>query len=237
MRLADDYRAFVQGGPWSTLRKQRDIVLIGERGTAVATPSIEPRGVDELGKTVFGKSPEARQVTELETRALMKRTHAELTREGVDPSAFNLRELANDIHDTMQALGYKLFDIYGVSFGTLFAQAVAKYHPRHVRALVLDSPVMPDHNIVLEVGRTAQKALDTVFAKADTKYPGLAKTFYGLVDALNAKPHVFTHQHHGRSYKVTITGDDFFAIAMGLMTDNEVLDLPRAMRSRLVDFH
>lgn len=62
---------------------------------------------------------------------------------GAAASRYGSGDIAEDMNDVREALGYDLVDYYGGSWGGADAIAFATRHPEHVRSLVLDSPVGP----------------------------------------------------------------------------------------------
>jgi pimeloyl-ACP methyl ester carboxylesterase len=52
-------------------------------------------------------------------------------------------DIADDIDAIRAALGYSTIDLYGVSYGTVHAQAYALRHREHVRELILDGAIDP----------------------------------------------------------------------------------------------
>jgi pimeloyl-ACP methyl ester carboxylesterase len=62
---------------------------------------------------------------------------------GAAASRYGTGDIAEDMNEVREALGYELIDYLGASWGGADAIAFATRHPEHVRSLVLDSPVGP----------------------------------------------------------------------------------------------
>lgn len=56
---------------------------------------------------------------------------------------YTSRDVADDVEAVRAALGVERLALYGISYGTWFAQTYARRHPSRVAALVLDAPVSP----------------------------------------------------------------------------------------------
>jgi len=56
---------------------------------------------------------------------------------GVEPTAYNTVESADDIDDLRQALGFEKVDLLAFSYGTRLALAVVQRHSSHVGRVVL----------------------------------------------------------------------------------------------------
>ena len=54
---------------------------------------------------------------------------------------YTSRDVADDVEAVRAALGVERLALYGISYGTWFAQTYARRHPARVEALVLDAPV------------------------------------------------------------------------------------------------
>ncbi len=72
--------------------------------------------------------------------------------QGVDLSTYNSLSIANDIEAMRIAAGLDQWVLLGVSYGTIYAQAIANQFPASVETMVLDSAVFPNvkthHNYI-----------------------------------------------------------------------------------------
>ena len=64
-----------------------------------------------------------------------------LINKGININAYNSSSLSKDIHALKTVLGYKNWNVYGVSYGTYVAQIYASYYPDDIKSLILDSPI------------------------------------------------------------------------------------------------
>jgi pimeloyl-ACP methyl ester carboxylesterase len=191
---AADPLVFLAGGPgqasseafvlyqaaFSRINRQRDIVLMDQRGTggsnALTCPPIE----DPLAL-----------VTPEQASAEAQACLAQLAG---DPRFYTTSLAADDLDDVRAALGYQQLNLYGISYGTRLALTYLRQHPDRTRAVILDGVVPQDEALGLEVARDAQHALDLIFARcaADSAcagaFPDLPGDFAAVADDLRQAP-------------------------------------------------
>jgi pimeloyl-ACP methyl ester carboxylesterase len=135
--------------------------------------------------------------------------------EGVNLAAYNSAESAADLNDLRLALGYKKWNLFGVSYGTRLALTAMRDFPEGIRSVILDSSYPLQVNLYAELPANFDRALSVLFdgCAADPAcrqdYPGLEAAFYQLVDQLNAAPITFsvTHPLTDETYDVLMDGD------------------------------
>ncbi|MEL6317875.1 MAG: alpha/beta fold hydrolase [Pseudomonadota bacterium] len=116
--------------PWTT---DRDFVVLGQRGTQDAEPSLLCEDyLEALGSEGAGTS-------DLVDAAAACRERYE--RSGVDLSAYHSAASASDIESLRIALGVDQWSLYGLSYGTRLALTYARDYPHGVASMVLDSPL------------------------------------------------------------------------------------------------
>ncbi len=113
----------------------RDLVLFDTRGTGESLPRLScdlplERSVDAsaLAEAVVA----AYEACLPPTEAL------------VNPAAFSVETLADDVDDVREALGYETTSLVGLSYGTRVALETMRRHETHVHAAVLDAVLPPD---------------------------------------------------------------------------------------------
>jgi pimeloyl-ACP methyl ester carboxylesterase len=120
-----------------------------------------------------------------------RRCRERLSAEGFDLSAYNSAASAADLVDLLRVFGYPPANLYGVSYGTRLALTVLRDYPEAVRSAVLDSVLPPDQDLYADLAANAERAFNAFFDQcaADAGCPpDLKRTFYELVDRLNANP-------------------------------------------------
>jgi pimeloyl-ACP methyl ester carboxylesterase len=134
-------------------------------------------------------------------------------------------EMTSDVDETLTALGYDKYSVWGVSFGTLMAQGLAKRFPDRVESIVLDSPAslyededFPSlsQSISISVLSAVPDALELVFAECaadptcNESYPDLAQTLSDTMAALEKQPLEFTTERDGATYTWSLTPSLFY---------------------------
>ena len=124
---------------FAPLLQTRNLLLVDERGTGDSTPLDCPHLQRLLSHS---DGPSGRFV------ALVAGCGADLNRDFIRRDGrsfvhasdlFSTRQAAHDLDVVLSTLHVPQIDLYGVSYGTFFAQTFARRYPRRVRSLVLDS--------------------------------------------------------------------------------------------------
>jgi pimeloyl-ACP methyl ester carboxylesterase len=126
------------GWAGSRLNRQRDIVLYDQRGTGGAVPSLECAGVD----TAFVAALQADRSYREERDAIsiaLNDCLAALEADGVDLTDYHSEASAADLDELREALGYREWNLLGISYGGRLALATMRSYPDGIRAAILDS--------------------------------------------------------------------------------------------------
>lgn len=122
------------------LREAGDVILLDQRGIGMSSPNLEcPPG--------FVVPPDAFATTQRvqETLLAKERACAGFWRaKGVDLSAYNVQESADDLEDLRRALGAEQLSLLGHSYGTTLGLEAIRRHSDHLRRVVLASVEGPD---------------------------------------------------------------------------------------------
>ncbi len=236
---------FAQGGPGgstieyftqvlfdSPLRNRRDLVLFDQRGTLNSSPALLcPEFLDETIKVLDEELTIEQE--NLIYRQAADNCHARLVSEGINLSAFNSYENAQDVDTLRQALGYQKINFYGVSYGTLLGLHLMKAFPDGLRSVILDAVVPTNIDFNPESARTADRALTELFSacQADPEcsraYPNLEKTFFDLIDRLDKQPAAIhlSDSEKGATYKALLDGDAMISTVFQSLYATELLPL------------
>jgi pimeloyl-ACP methyl ester carboxylesterase len=193
------------GGAFARIRRDRDVILVAERGEEHATPQLSCEELDALVPTMFGADGQLALLTEDRVLAATEACAKRHAAAGVDLGAYNAREMAADVRDAVHAAGFERFSVWGASFGAGLAQLIAKLYPKEVVSLVLDSPLLfskepnDEHmltgNVHLDTARAVNDAFQTLFdeCKKDVdgchaRFGDLEAKLHTLLDDFDAHP-------------------------------------------------
>lgn len=193
--------AFARLPMFRRFQRDRDIVLVDQRGTGDSNPldcSPEvPLDVDDpnvLDEDLTGRY-----------RTCLERLDA-------DPRQYTTELAMDDIDDVRAHLGYERINVWGGSYGTRAALVYLRRHEESVRAVVLDGVAPPDMRLPLYAARDGQRALDRLLADCGRdaacarEFPALERAIATLWDRLESRPNVsLTHPRTGLPIEVTVT--------------------------------
>jgi pimeloyl-ACP methyl ester carboxylesterase len=134
------------------LRRERDILLIDQRGTGHSHPldCAQPGSQEDLQGLLHDLFP-------------LDVLRACLPKLDADPALYSSDPAADDLDEVRAWLGYERLNLFGGSYGTRAAQVYMRRHPEHVRSAILDGYVTMDARMPLYIARQSQVALDKLF--------------------------------------------------------------------------
>lgn len=165
------------GAAFGRIRRNRDIVLIDQRGTGRSNP-------------LDCQLPDETDFVDVDPRQLQDQARACLQAMQGDPRFYTTSVAVRDLEEIRAALGYPRLNLYSVSYGTRVAQHYVRRYPSRVRTLVLDGAVPADLAVGPDAALQAQKALDTLFdrcaadAACNEAFPGARLQFDTLRERL-----------------------------------------------------
>ncbi|MEM7532568.1 MAG: alpha/beta fold hydrolase [Chloroflexota bacterium] len=180
---------YLEGGPggsaltgidsWidTSLRDDRDIILIDQRGTGYSFPGLHCEETD-IEDTVQAAED----------------CRDSLLLEGIDLTQYHSANSAADIRDLRTALNIDQWNLLGISYGTRLALTVMRDYPEGIRSVVIDSVYPPNVDAYTEQAKTNADAVMALLAgcAADDycngAYPDLATRFYKMLDNLYLYP-------------------------------------------------
>jgi pimeloyl-ACP methyl ester carboxylesterase len=188
------------------LRRERDILLVDQRGTGEST-----RLDCEFDEDVVEGSYSVAETRAAATACLEALPH--------DPRYFTTSIAVTDLEAVRDALGYPTLNLYGISYGTRVAQHYARRYPDSTRSIILDGVVPPQISLGPEIATESQRAVDRAFARCaasadcSERFPGLAEKFAALVEMLRAVPQTVSvpHPNTGRIETMTFGSSELSA--------------------------
>ncbi len=200
---------------FESVNADRDVVFVDPRGAGFSLPNLFLRlGGFTVAQFVDGN------------RSLF-------ATEGIDVTAYNTTEIAQDYEDARLALGYGPVNLFANSYGTFVAQEMLRRHPASIRCAVMsgnDPATDPFIPTTLAIERLGIKALFRDVARdrrARAAFPKLKRHFYSLVRRLNRDPVVLVliNADTGQFERVVITGGEFLSEVTGLLQRTETIRL------------
>jgi pimeloyl-ACP methyl ester carboxylesterase len=166
-------------GAFARIHRDRDIILVDQRGTGRSNPLFDDNALWEAG--------------EAEVARAMANCQQQLSQRN-DLRQFTTSVAVADLEAVRQALGYAQVNLYGSSYGTRVAQHYARRYPQQTRALILDGIVPPQRALGPATPLDAQQALRQILARcrADTRcharFGDPQQDYQGLQEQLLKKP-------------------------------------------------
>jgi pimeloyl-ACP methyl ester carboxylesterase len=183
----------------------REVIVLDVRGTGRSEPSL---GCPETG--ALPDSPTEVRVDDPRTRRQLLQAisacHDRLASQGVDLSAFGLREIAADAEDLRVALGIERWNVLATGTTSRIALEYLRHSSAHVRAAVLDGPEWPGVDPFVESVQATRHAIAELVAAcaADSVChrlaPHLGPDLETVLRRLHVKPYVADFGEKGRVY-------------------------------------
>jgi len=170
-------------GPiFARIHRDRDIILVDQRGTGKSNPLNCPGGAEtDLGGGPGAIADEARRcLQDLSSRA--------------DVALYTTSIAVKDLDRIRQALGYPQINLYGVSYGTRVAQHYLRRYPQQTRSLILDGVVPPELAFGAGMALDAEHSLERILARCaretacSQRFGDPARDYHSLWTALQGHP-------------------------------------------------
>jgi pimeloyl-ACP methyl ester carboxylesterase len=166
---------------FARIRRDRDIVLVDQRGTGRSN-RLDCDLPDDAG------------IAAVDVGSLQAAARDCIARLPGDPRYYTTSIAVRDLDDVRAALGYESISIYSASYGTRVAQHYMRRYPQRVRAAILDGVAPAGLALGPDVAPAAQRALDATFARCasdkqcDRRFPDIARRFDELRRRLRQDP-------------------------------------------------
>lgn len=182
-------------GLFMQLRQIGDVIAFDQRGTGL---SDGPPRYAEYWMYPIDEPLERDKVDAVVTE--YTRQAVQFWREkGVDLTAYNTNESADDLNDLRRALGADKLSLWSISYGTHLALATMKRHGDHLDKVILAGVEGLDHTVKLPSDSQALLERIDALLKADPKtkdvYPDFLGDVQTLLDRLEQQPVLVATQH------------------------------------------
>lgn len=176
--------AYPATGYTNAIRRERDVVLVDQRGTGGSAPLM--CGLRDMAN--------AQQVLGEEISPERLRACRQQLAQTADLTQYTTSIFADDLDEVRAALGYEKIDVFGASYGTRAALVYLRQHGNHVRTIGLEGVVSPEYRIPLSFSRALQSSIDKIIQRCAAStachqsYPDLRKEFDALLVRLEKVP-------------------------------------------------
>ncbi len=174
--------AYAMVGPaFAAVRRDRDIVLLDQRGTGQSN-RLDCAFTDDI------------ELASNDPQQLQAQTRRCLSSLQGDPRFYTTSLAVRDLEALRVALGYEKLSFYAVSYGTRVAQHYLRRYPSRARVAVLDGVVPVDLALGPDIAPRAQQALDAIFDRCATDascgraFPDLRGQFKALLERVEHEP-------------------------------------------------
>ncbi len=191
-----------------SLRRQRDFVLVDQRGTGDSNP---------LTCTTYGDEPTLQDyLGALMPRPAMEACRAELE-ERADLALYTTPIAMDDIDDVRAWLGYEQINLLGSSYGSRAAMTYLARHGEHVRTATLMGVVPPAEVAHRARSRNAERTMNLLFLECARNkrclkaFPDVRQELLTVLQRLDQEPAKLEVHHPRTRRKEEVTlGRDVF---------------------------
>ena len=167
------------------IRRERDIIVIDQRGTGRSTALRCPE-LEDAAQQLGAENADVAQIESFTQQCLANLTH--------DPRFFTTSQAVADLDALRDALHYDALTLYGVSYGTRVVQHYTRRYPERARALIIDGVLPAQLAMGPMVSRNAQRTFDLLLVQCakqpacKAEFPDLAADFARLKSQLLQAP-------------------------------------------------
>lgn len=188
------------------MREVGDVIVLDQRGVGLSKPSLSCRAAWNLPLDKPSRSEDMLRAFDERSRAC-----ADLLKgQGVDISAYNTNERADDLEDLRKALGAKKINLWGISQGTHTAFAAIRRHEAGIERVIMSGVEGVNQSIKLPSNVQKEMVLIDGLVKRDPKMSKRIPDFLALVksviDRLEKQPVTVevTDPRDKQKHKVTV---------------------------------
>jgi pimeloyl-ACP methyl ester carboxylesterase len=175
------------------ITEKRDLIVFDLRGSGLSLPNLDcPELVTVQKLDARGSLTEDKKSSTYSSALITCRDR--LVSYGIDLSKYTTRDIAEDVHDIVRALGLEEVNIFATSYGSRSAQIVFKEYPLEIRSAVFDSPSSLSANLYKDAAANYDQALTALFdhcaadPTCNSSYPELSTVYENLIARLDAEP-------------------------------------------------
>ena len=166
----------------SEITNQRDVILFDQRGIGRSSP------LPDIGLEVY-KAMAADTDLKGEGRligAALRKYQKLIASKGIGLANYNSIQNARDVAVLMKTLGYKKYNLIGVSYGTRLARLIQDMFPGLVDSVILDSPNLMTDDFLIDRIKGYSAAAEKVFRFCEKDRDCVARLFSNLRRVYNS---------------------------------------------------
>ncbi len=175
------------------LNTDSDLVLFDQRGVGMSQPNLKCPEFIEAVKTNVSQA--LNYETDLKNiQQAVQNCYQRLHTQAVDLTALNTERFAQDAKELMQLLGGTQWTLYGESYGTKLALAIARQAPERLRSLIAEGIYPLEVQSIEQLPTLLDNALSRLFngcaadKQCQTAYPQLTTEFNTALQKLSVSP-------------------------------------------------
>lgn len=187
------------------LVKDRDVIMMDQRGAGKATPSTKCPGMLATLYSIVGDDLDPVAEKALLHSAIVVCVD-DLRTAGVDLDQYDTPTLAADLRDLRRALGIRRWNVYGHSYGGQVALELLRQEPSRLRSVVLDAAAVPyeDTSSLPSWAARARRGFEAIASAHEVN--NLEGRLAGVIEKFNDAPYVTSDPYTGAA--LTLTGED-----------------------------
>jgi pimeloyl-ACP methyl ester carboxylesterase len=170
-------------GPFDRVRRDRDIILVDQRGT----------GRSHRLDCDYGDQNVFERIDDVKVGEANIKCRDELSKKS-DLRMYTTSIAVRDLENVREQLGYQRINLYGNSYGTRVAQHYARRYPKSTRTVILDGVVNPEVVLGPAIAIDAERALERILARCSANadcasaFKDPSADYRSLRAQLNARP-------------------------------------------------
>lgn len=215
-------------------------IAFDQRGTKRAIPCLD---CDDVAAAIKRSYIEGKNKDSL-VLAAVKQCRERFTKHGVDLSAYNTIESAEDINDLRLALNVDSLNLVGISYSGGLMLTMVRNHPEGVKALIMNSPLPGYVNFEEHALFNTNEALEQVFRNCeadstDAKYKDLRSHFHQYFTSITGKKFTIAYKEKGsdKNIDITYTKDELLDAVISRLNSRQVKSIAGVMIDIMAGHH
>lgn len=218
----------------------RDFILVEQRGTQFAKPSLDcPAWSEAIYLSNLPDFDNAKRERLFEDAA--SQCKKALIEKGIDLNGYTTNEIAADIEDLRKVLHIKSYNLLTISYSTKIAQVLLRDYPEAIRSVVMDSPLPLEVNYdeesvanLLEVAHTLLSDCESD-TDCNTAFPNLKNRFLEYLKEKTKNPLIVEVKNptNGKLKTFYLKGEDLITVFTASSIPNIPFEIEKLLNNDL----